>query len=72
MPGPHPHGRSNYFEDKQKFIVDDISAAEMPKGSVLVYTGALHRGGGAYRSEGVRCGVNITKQRVVAGQVENQ
>lgn len=32
---------------------------EMPKGSVLVYTGALNHGG-ADRSDAIRCGLNIT------------
>jgi ectoine hydroxylase-related dioxygenase (phytanoyl-CoA dioxygenase family) len=63
---------SNRFEDKQRFTVDDTVPAEMPKGSVLVYTGALYHGGGANRSEAVHCGVNITYNVSWLRQEENQ
>lgn len=63
---------SNRFEDKQRFTVDDTVPAEMPKGSVLVYTGALYHGGGANRSDAVRCGVNITYNVSWLRQEENQ
>lgn len=63
---------SHRFEDKQQFTEADTIAAEMPRGSVLVYTGALYHGGGANRSDAVRCGVNITYNVSWLRQEENQ
>jgi ectoine hydroxylase-related dioxygenase (phytanoyl-CoA dioxygenase family) len=63
---------SNHFEDRQRFTEDDTIPAEMPRGSVLVYTGALYHGGGANRSDSVRCGVNITYNVSWLRQEENQ
>lgn len=63
---------SNHFEDKQKFGVDDTVPAEMAKGSVLVYTGALYHGGGANHTDEVRCGVNLTYNLSWLRQEENQ
>lgn len=63
---------SNHFSDKQRFTVDDTVPAEMAKGSVLVYTGALYHGGGANRSDAVRCGANITYNLSWLRQEENQ
>jgi hypothetical protein len=63
---------SNHFEDRQRFTESDTIAAEMPKGSVLLYTGALYHGGGANRSDEVRCGVNITYSVSWLRQEENQ
>lgn len=63
---------SNHFEDKQQFKLDDTVPAEMPKGSVLVYTGALYHGGGANRSDAVRCGINLTYNLSWLRQEENQ
>ena len=63
---------SNHAPDKQQFSVDDTVPAEMARGSVLVYTGALYHGGGANRSDSVRCGVNITYNLSWLRQEENQ
>ena len=63
---------SNHFEDKQRFTEADTVPAEMAKGSVLVYTGALYHGGGVNRSDSVRCGVNITYNLSWLRQEENQ
>jgi ectoine hydroxylase-related dioxygenase (phytanoyl-CoA dioxygenase family) len=63
---------SNHFADRQRFSEADTVAAEMPKGSVLLYTGALYHGGGANRSDEVRCGANITYCVSWLRQEENQ
>lgn len=63
---------SNHREDGLRFGEADTIPAEMPKGSVLVYTGALYHGGGANRSDAVRCGVNITYNVSWLRQEENQ
>ena len=63
---------SNHDADKLQRTVEETVAAEMPKGSVLLYTGALYHGGGANRSESVRCGVNITYNVSWLRQEENQ
>ncbi|MDZ7677164.1 MAG: phytanoyl-CoA dioxygenase family protein [Acidimicrobiales bacterium] len=63
---------SNHFEDRQRFTEVDTIPAEMPKGSVLFYTGTLYHGRGANRSEQVRCGVNITYSVAWLRQEENQ
>ena len=63
---------SNHLPDKQRFTAEDTVPAEMTKGSVLVYTGALYHGGGANRSDAVRCGVNITYNLSWLRQEENQ
>lgn len=66
IPGSHLH------EDQQRYDVSDTVAAEMPAGSVLLYTGALYHGGGANRTEETRCGVNITYAVSWLRQEENQ
>ena len=63
---------SQWFEDKQRFEEGDTVPAEMTRGSVLFYTGALYHGGGANRSSAVRVGVNITYARAWLRQEENQ
>ena len=63
---------SNLHEDKLQYGLDATIPAEMPKGSVLVYTGALYHGGGANRSDAVRAGVNITYNVSWLRQEENQ
>ena len=63
---------SNHFDDKLRLGADDTVPAEMTKGSVLVYTGALYHGGGANRSSAVRRGVNITYNVSWLRQEENQ
>jgi ectoine hydroxylase-related dioxygenase (phytanoyl-CoA dioxygenase family) len=63
---------SNHHEDKLRYTEADTVPAEMGRGSVLVYTGALYHGGGANRSDAVRCGVNITYNVSWLRQEENQ
>jgi len=64
--------RSNHFEDRLQFGESDTEPAEMERGSVLFYTGSLYHGGGANRSDAVRCGVNITYDVAWLRQEENQ
>jgi len=63
---------SNHFEDKLRLTHADTVPAEMRKGSVLFYTGAVYHGGGANRSDAVRTGVNITYNLAWLRQEENQ
>ncbi len=63
---------SNHFEDKLQFREEDSIAAEMTKGSVLLYTGAVYHGGGANRSDATRAGINITYNVSWLRQEENQ
>lgn len=63
---------SNHDEDRKQFTPQDTQPAEMPKGSVLLYTGALYHGGGANNSGATRCGVNITYNLSWLRQEENQ
>lgn len=63
---------SHQFDDKLKFTDADTEAAEMRKGSVLIYTGALYHGGGPNRSDAARHGVNITYCVGWLRQEENQ
>ncbi|MGZ8734073.1 MAG: phytanoyl-CoA dioxygenase family protein [Acidimicrobiia bacterium] len=65
---PGSHG----FDDKLTFTQDDTEPAEMERGSVLLYTGALYHGGGANRSTAPRNGVNITYSVGWLRQEENQ
>lgn len=66
MPG------SNTYGDKERFGYEDTVAVEMPRGSVLFYTGSLYHGGGANGTDTVRMGVNITYARSWLRQEENQ
>jgi len=63
---------SNHREDKLLFTEADTEPAEMAKGSVLFYTGSLYHGGGANRSNEIRCGINITYNVAWLRQEENQ
>ncbi len=63
---------SNHFDDKLQFREQDTVPAEMTKGSVLLYTGAVYHGGGANRSEATRVGINITYNVSWLRQEENQ
>ncbi|MHA7836206.1 MAG: phytanoyl-CoA dioxygenase family protein, partial [bacterium] len=51
---------------------DEIVLAEMPAGSVLIYSGSVIHGGGANRSETPRMGLNITYALGWLRQEENQ
>lgn len=63
---------SNHREDRLQFKPEDTIPAEMPAGSVLLYTGALYHGAGANRSDGTRYGVNLTYALSWLRQEENQ
>jgi ectoine hydroxylase-related dioxygenase (phytanoyl-CoA dioxygenase family) len=63
---------SHRFADRLQLKDEDTVPAEMPKGSVLFYTGKLYHGGGANRSDAPRCGVNITYAVSWLRQEENQ
>lgn len=63
---------SNLFDDKLKFQTEDTVAAEMRKGSVLLYSGSVYHGGGANRSSATRIGLNITYNVSWLRQEENQ
>jgi hypothetical protein len=63
---------SNKYEDKLEFRIEQTEPAEMPAGSVLLYTGALYHGGGPNRSSAVRYGLNITYALSWLRQEENQ
>ena len=64
--------RSHRLEDRREFQASDTVPAEMPAGSVLLYTGALYHGAGANRSAGTRYGLNITYAVSWLRQEENQ
>ena len=63
---------SHRYDDKLSFTEADTEPAEMRKGSVLLYTGALYHGGGPNPSESIRNGVNITYCVGWLRQEENQ
>lgn len=63
---------SNHLEDKLRLTQEDTVPAEMRRGSILFYTGAVYHGGGANRSDAVRTGVNITYNLSWLRQEENQ
>jgi hypothetical protein len=63
---------SHRLADKLKFGPDDTIPAEMPKGSVLLYTGSLYHGGGENRSEATRHGGNVDYNVSWLRQEENQ
>jgi len=63
---------SHLLEDKLRFKLEESVPAEMKKGSVLLYTGAVYHGGGANRSKATRDGINITYNLSWLRQEENQ
>ncbi len=63
---------SQLWEDKLQLAHADCEAAEMPAGSVFLYTGAVYHGGGANRSNATRYGLNLTYARSWLRQEENQ
>ena len=68
----HHSGQPSASRIVCRLIESDTEPAEMEKGSVLFYTGSLYHGGGANRSDAVRCGVNITYNVAWLRQEENQ
>jgi hypothetical protein len=63
---------SHLMEDGQRYADSDTEPAEMARGSVLFYTGAVYHGGGANRTDEVRIGLNITYNLAWLRQEENQ
>ena len=63
---------SNHWEDKLRPTTEQTIAAEMPKGSVLLYLGSLYHGGGANRSTRPRRGINVGYTLSWLRQEENQ
>ena len=63
---------SNHAQDGHSYGPDDTEPAEMPRGSVLFYSGSVYHGGGANRSDAIRIGLNITYAVAWLRQEENQ
>ena len=63
---------SHRYDDRMKIPYEDTQPAEMERGSVLFYTGAVYHGGGTNRSDAVRHGLNITYAVSWLTQEENQ
>lgn len=63
---------SNHWEDRLRPSLDETVAAEMPRGSVLLYLGSVYHGGGANRSAGSRLGINVGYTLAWLRQEENQ
>lgn len=63
---------SNDREDGLAFSIDDTVPAEMGRGSVLFYTGAVYHGGGANQTDTHRRAINITYNASFLRQEENQ
>lgn len=60
------------WEDNHEVRPEEIGYAEMPAGSVLVYSGGVFHGGGANVSNGDRVGINLTYTLGWLRQEENQ
>lgn len=60
------------WSDNRTAEPHEITWAEMPAGSVLVYTGTVFHGGGANVSDGDRLGLNLTYALGWLRQEENQ
>jgi len=60
------------WPDDRRPTDDEITWAEMPAGSVLIYTGTVFHGGGANVSDEDRVGLNITYTLGWLRQEENQ
>jgi len=60
------------WPDDRKPSEAEIAPAEMPRGSVIVYTGSVFHGGGENRSDHDRIGVNLTYTLGWLRQEENQ
>jgi ectoine hydroxylase-related dioxygenase (phytanoyl-CoA dioxygenase family) len=66
IPGSHK------MADKLQFKHEDTVPAEMPAGSVVLYTGSLYHGAGANQSHDTRYGLNLTYALGWLRQEENQ
>ena len=63
---------SHRWQDKLRPANEQTVAAEMPKGSVLLYLGSLYHGGGANLSSQPRRGINVGYTLSWLRQEENQ
>ncbi len=63
---------STRWEDTRKAKAEEIAAAEMALGSLLLYTGSVFHGGGQNSSSHDRIGLNITYSLGWLRQEENQ
>ena len=63
---------SPHWEEGREATDDEIAYAEMPKGSVLIYSGSVIHGGGENASTMDRWGLNITYSLGWLRQEENQ
>jgi ectoine hydroxylase-related dioxygenase (phytanoyl-CoA dioxygenase family) len=63
---------SHRADDPRAFTIDDTVPAEMPRGSVVLYTGRTVHGGGANRTDAWRTGVNVDYVLGWLRQEENQ
>jgi ectoine hydroxylase-related dioxygenase (phytanoyl-CoA dioxygenase family) len=63
---------SNHWEDKLRPGLDETVAAEMTRGSVLLYLGSAYHGGGTNRTDERRVGINVGYTRSWLRQEENQ
>ena len=66
VPGSHRE------EDHQRYRLEDTVAAEMTKGSAVMYLGSVYHGGGPNTSAETRLGINITYAVSWLRQEENQ
>jgi ectoine hydroxylase-related dioxygenase (phytanoyl-CoA dioxygenase family) len=63
---------SHRWADRMHPDSSETIAAEMPRGSVLLYVGSLYHGGGANRSAASRQGINVGYTLSWLRQEENQ
>jgi ectoine hydroxylase-related dioxygenase (phytanoyl-CoA dioxygenase family) len=63
---------SNHWDPGREWQPHEVTAAEMPAGSLLLYTGSVIHGGGANVSSGERLGINVTYCLGWLRQEENQ
>jgi hypothetical protein len=65
---------SNHYADNlnESFREEDTDAAEMRRGSCLIYTGSVYHGAGANRSDATRTGMRILYSAGWLRQEENQ
>ncbi len=70
VPGSHRAGPDG--ELRTSYELEDSVPAEMPEGSVLLYTGSVFHGGGPNTSDDTRIGLNLTYNVGFLRQEENQ
>ncbi len=70
VPGSHRAGADG--ELRTRYELEDSVPAEMPEGSVLLYTGSVFHGGGPNTSTETRIGMNLTYNVGFLRQEENQ